>query len=132
MRKLSQIPATNLGEVIPGQAYGLRAYDALAYDKVSNSPTLGKRKESTLAERREYINPDTHAGATCVQPYNAMAVRHVLAGGVHPAYNYRAWLVANSLDNVLLPTAANDLCPRCGLTVSCKCDKFDRRGHKLA
>lgn len=140
-RKLSQIPATDIGKVpIRGytpegkpilQAYGLRAYDALAYDKVSASPCTGTRKESVLSERPAYINPDTHAGAKVCHPYNRMAVEHVLAGGVHPTYNYSAYLEANSIDHILLPTAANDLCFKCGLTVHCQCHKFDRHGRKV-
>ncbi len=134
MRKLSQIPACDLGQVpslrvnIYGNpvlvAHGLKAYDELARDKVSNSPCTGTRIETVMGERPTYKNPDSHAGASVCHPYNRAAIEHVLAGGVHPSYNRRRYLEANSLDNILLPTAANDLCPKCGLTVSCKCDKY--------
>lgn len=51
--------------------------------------------------------------------------------GTHELINRQDWLQANSIDNVLLPTAANYLCPKCGHTVNCKCDTYDRQGRKI-
>ena len=133
-RKLSHIPAINLTErVIVStfvdengichdryQQQGIKAYDLLALDKVSNSPCLPGRNNTLLYERYE---KDPHAKIRVSNPYNESAVRHVLAGGTHPLVNRRAYLEENSMDNVLLPTAANELCFKCGLTINCICHK---------
>jgi len=87
-------------------------------------PSRISNKESLLTER------------PAIDPRAGVKVRRVTA---FQGFEYidksdaarREYLEANSLDNVLLPTAANDLCPKCGMTVSCKCDKFDRHGRKL-
>ena len=133
---------------------GIKSYDALAYDKVSSSPTLnvpvGYNKPAmpaTVVAR--YIVPLAQAMTRPVVPTPASKHVHntdglintkpvdlhdkvkVTRSQVYDGWAYRddstrakrAYLESHSLDNILLPTAANDLCFRCGLTVSCKCDK---------
>lgn len=64
------------------------------------------------------------------KPFGEAEVRRAyLQGEACETVNRRSWLAANSLDNVLLPTAANHLCFKCGMTVNCRCDKFTGTGR---
>lgn len=124
-RKLSQIPATNMSEVYQTysgelSAHGLRAYDALAYDKISNSPCKAGRNQSLLQDRYE---TDTHAGVKIRNPYNNQAVRLVLNGGTHPDVNNRKYLEAHAgPDHLQLATGGN-VCGKCGYDQYCTCPK---------
>lgn len=122
MRKLSQIPATNLTNVFTTSngtlaAHGLRAYDALAYDKVSASPCTAGPNETLLKER--YSTPE---GKVLGHSYTRKNVESVLAGGTHPTANRRKWLEANSVDNILLPSGGG-VCGKCGYDRHCTCPR---------
>lgn len=138
MRKLSQIPATDLTGAITGPqgkplvirqgksfvlANSLRAYDALADDRLPASPcTSGTisnpAKNSTLLSER-YSTPE---GKVLGHSYTGANVRSVIAGGTHPLVNRRKWLEANSLDNILLPSGGG-VCGKCGYDRHCTCPK---------
>ena len=103
---------------------GIVRYDALAYDNVPRDVKSGSslntygdsqrvpNRETLISERKASV-PEVKTRS--VQEYNGYVYT--------PKYNHREYLEANSLDQLLLPTGANDLCPKCGLITSCQCDK---------
>ncbi len=111
-------------------------------------PAVPKPRLSPTGERVYYTGPSDILGDSkltphalpvhvpdikVTQPIGADDIRRVyLKGGSHPKINRTQWLRDNSIDNILLPTAANYLCPKCGLTRSCKCESFDSHGRAIA
>lgn len=137
MRKLSQIPATNLVDNIQGGdkplrirvgkswvlSNSLKALDALSDDRISNSPCLPGRNNSLLQDVCSACSK-TPMGEEClvcgrlqdetpdkqaVPMYTEASVRNTIAGKAHPLYNYRQWLESLCGDDNLLPPTARQV-----------------------
>jgi predicted RNA-binding Zn-ribbon protein involved in translation (DUF1610 family) len=115
-----------------------RTYDDLAYDHVSTRASTGTRVESLLVERyHDYIEapePVKPTNGELVRKYYSESLRQELVRKVDTMYRPNAklaYLQANSHNNILLPAAADMLCPKCGMTLGCRCHMFDSRGVRI-
>ncbi len=114
------------------------SFDALAYDKVSERPSTGGLTETLLAERYSTLEgsgPTKPTSGELVRKYYAESFQQTeLVRKVDTMYRPStrlAYLQANSIDNILLPAAADMLCPKCGMTLGCRCHMFDSRGVRI-
>ncbi len=144
--KLSQVPIRLVSDRVNSNGEFTRVYggswDSLAYDNVSTRAATGRLTETLLQDR--YKTPE--ATGESLKPTNGELVRQYyqksfsskveLVRKVDTMYRrnaevWQAYLQANSHNNILLPTAANYLCPKCGMTLGCRCHLFDKFGRKL-
>lgn len=106
------------------QLEGAQSADALAYESVPVRVSRGRRIEHLLNEARPAPRK-----AHSRDVHTAEALLHTLHNA-DPLPGTREHYLARCYGNVLLPTGANDLCPKCGLTRSCRCGEF-KNGRRI-
>ncbi len=105
--------------------HALHAYDALAYDNVSVRAARGG-----LLEKLPHEVVPAVPIVEVRERYSAERIKQMLVDG-DPLPGTPAHYRARCINNVLLPTGANALCPRCGMTRSCRCEEFTRKGRRI-